>query len=118
MKKIISLLISGMMLFAGCGKAPGNSVQTEPETAAPAAEPSSSPQTEETPAQAVIEDPATVFFTTDISPEGLVKIYEALNWQPEGKVGVKLSTGEPPASNYLRPELIKDLVEKHSQGIQ
>ena len=112
MKKIIPLLISGMMLFAGCGKAYGNSVQTEPEPAAPAAEPSSSPQAEEKPAQAVIEDPATVFFTADISPEGLVKIYEALNWQPQGKVGVKLSTGEPPASNYLRPELIKDLVEK------
>lgn len=28
-----------------------------------------------------------------------------------GKVAVKLSTGEPPASNYLRPELIKDLVQ-------
>ena len=53
-----------------------------------------------------------VYFTDDISPEGLVKIYEALNWQPVGPVAVKLSTGEPPASNYLRPELIADLVKK------
>ena len=52
-----------------------------------------------------------VYFTADISPEGLLAAYEALGWEPEGKVAVKLSTGEPPASNYLRPELIKDLVQ-------
>ncbi|WP_367401711.1 DUF362 domain-containing protein [Lacrimispora indolis] len=40
-----------------------------------------------------------------------MKVYEQLNWTPEGKVAVKLSTGEPPASNYLEPELIKDLVQ-------
>ena len=47
-----------------------------------------------------------VYFTDDISPEGLVAVYEALNWKPTGPVAVKLSTGEPPYSNYLRPELI------------
>ena len=51
-----------------------------------------------------------VYFTDDISPEGLVAVYEALNWKPAGPVAVKLSTGEPPESNYLRPELIADLV--------
>lgn len=56
------------------------------------------------------EDPV-VYFTSDISAEGLVRIYEALNWAPTGKVAVKISTGEPPASNYLRPELIGDLVK-------
>lgn len=54
---------------------------------------------------------SVVYFTSDISPEGLMKVYERLNWTPEGKVAVKLSTGEPPASNYLEPELIKDLVQ-------
>ncbi len=53
-----------------------------------------------------------VYFTSDISAEGLVKIYDTLGWSPEGKVAVKISTGEPPASNYLRPELIGDLVKK------
>ena len=53
-----------------------------------------------------------VYFTDDISPEGLVAVFEALNWKPVGPVAVKLSTGEPPASNYLRPELIADLVHK------
>ena len=37
---------------------------------------------------------------------------KALNWTPTGNVAVKLSTGEPPASNYLRPELIKDVVDE------
>lgn len=53
-----------------------------------------------------------VYMTTDISPEGLGKVYDALNWTPSGNVAVKLSTGEPPNSNYLRPELIRDLVEQ------
>ncbi|MCM1025467.1 MAG: DUF362 domain-containing protein, partial [Roseburia sp.] len=52
-----------------------------------------------------------VYFTSDISPEGMTAVYEALGWTPTGNVAVKLSTGEPPASNYLRPELIKDLVQ-------
>ena len=55
---------------------------------------------------------ATVYFTSDISAEGLVRIYEALGWTPSGKTAVKISNGEPPASNYLRPELIGDLVQK------
>ena len=52
-----------------------------------------------------------VHFTSDISAEGLVKVYQQLGWQPTGRVAVKISTGEPPASNYLRPELIGDLVQ-------
>lgn len=54
---------------------------------------------------------STVYMTTDISSEGMIAVYNSLGWTPEGKVGVKLSTGEPPASNYLDPELIKELVQ-------
>ena len=59
----------------------------------------------------VAESVPVVYMTTDISPEGLMAVYEALGWTPEGTVAVKLSTGEPPSSNYLRPELIADLVK-------
>ena len=64
------------------------------------------------PASACADEPEkpVVYFTDDISPEGLVAVFEALNWKPTGPVAVKLSTGEPPDSNYLRPELIVDLV--------
>ena len=51
-----------------------------------------------------------VYFTREITPESLVKIYEALGKKLTGKVGVKISTGEPGGHNYLKPELIKDLV--------
>ena len=54
----------------------------------------------------------TVYYRSEISPEALNQTYEALGFTPTGKVAVKLSTGEPPASNYLDPELIKDLVKK------
>ena len=55
--------------------------------------------------------PAAVYFISDISPESLVKAYQALNVKLPGKVGVKLSTGESERSNYLRPALIGDLVQ-------
>ncbi len=58
------------------------------------------------------ENVPVVYFTRDISPEGLVKVYKAMGWKPTGKVGVKMSTGEPPASNYLRPELVKNLIQE------
>lgn len=57
-------------------------------------------------------DAPTVYYTSDITPESLIGIYEALGFTPTGKVAVKMSTGEPPASNYLRPELIGDLVRQ------
>lgn len=53
-----------------------------------------------------------VYFTKSITPESLVKIYEALNLPLTGKVAVKISTGEAGNTNYLQPALIKQLVEK------
>lgn len=49
--------------------------------------------------------------TTDISPEGIKKVYEALGRNLTGNVAVKLSTGEAGGSYYLSPDLIKDLVQ-------
>lgn len=53
-----------------------------------------------------------VYFTKEISAESLIKIYEALNVDLKGKIGVKISTGEPGGHNFLNPLLIKDLVNK------
>lgn len=50
-----------------------------------------------------------VYFTKEITPESLVKIYEALGKKLGGKVAVKISTGEPGGHNYLKPELIGKL---------
>ena len=58
-------------------------------------------------------DVADVFFTKDITPAGIMKVYEALGRKADGEnVAVKISTGEPPSSNYLRPELIGELVRR------
>lgn len=53
-----------------------------------------------------------VFVTREITPESLVRIYEALGVSPEGRVAVKISTGESEKTGYLRPAFIKPLVDK------
>lgn len=52
----------------------------------------------------------TVYMTTEITPEGLVRVFDALGIKPHGNVAVKISTGEPGGKNYLKPELIGELV--------
>lgn len=54
----------------------------------------------------------TVYYIKDITPENLVRIYEALGLKAEGKVAVKISTGESKKSNQLAPALIAPLVNK------
>lgn len=53
-----------------------------------------------------------VYMIKEISPESLLRIYEALGREATGKVAVKISTGEPGGNNYLKPALIGDLVKK------
>lgn len=53
-----------------------------------------------------------VYFIEEITPENLVRIYEALGRKAEGRVAVKVSTGEPGGHNFLQPTLIVDLVHK------
>ncbi|MBR4611544.1 MAG: DUF362 domain-containing protein, partial [Kiritimatiellae bacterium] len=59
-----------------------------------------------------VKEPATVYFTHDISPDGLAKAYKALGRPLEGKkVAVKISTGEAGNDHYLKPALIGPLVQ-------
>jgi len=53
-----------------------------------------------------------VYFTKEITPEALIKIYEALGKEAKGRVAVKISTGEAGGHNYLKPTLIRQLVDK------
>lgn len=53
-----------------------------------------------------------VYFIREITPRNMVRIYEALERPATGKVAVKLSTGEPGGHNFLKPELIKEVVTK------
>ena len=128
MKKSIVLLflISLGLILCACGekKSETVSVSAAPETAVPqetavtqepantnSAETAAETTAPKTDAAQTEEAAPIVYFTSDISPEGLQSVYSALNWAPSGKLAVKVSTGEPPASNYLRADLIGPLVQ-------
>ena len=53
-----------------------------------------------------------VYFTKEITPESVVKMYETLGVNLPGKVAVKLHSGEQGNQNYIRPEFVKAIVEK------
>ena len=53
-----------------------------------------------------------VYFTKEITPKALVKIYKAVGHEASGRVAVKISTGEDGGNNYLKPTLIRKLVEE------
>ena len=57
-------------------------------------------------------DKAKVYFTKEITPESLQKIYDALGVELKGKIGVKVSTGEDGAKGYLKADLIGPFVKK------
>ena len=53
-----------------------------------------------------------VYFTKEITPESLIRIYEKLWVELKWKVWVKVSTGERGAKGYLKADLIKPLVDE------
>lgn len=58
---------------------------------------------------------AKVFFIKDITPENIVKIYDALQIELPGKVAVKLHSGEEGNQNYMKPEFVKPMIDR-AQG--
>jgi uncharacterized Fe-S center protein len=52
-----------------------------------------------------------VYFTKEITPESLIKIYEKLGVKLSGNIGIKVSTGEKGSKGYLKKELIKPFVD-------
>ena len=52
-----------------------------------------------------------VYFTKEITPDNLIKIYDKLGIELKGNVAVKLHSGEKGNKNYLKPEFVKPLVD-------
>ena len=88
MKKQVIITLMSIITLAGCANKPAG----EPQTTG--------------------NDKPVVYMTQEISPAALVRIYEALGRPAEGRVAVKISTGEAGGHNYLKPELIRQLVNQ------
>ena len=52
---------------------------------------------------------APVYFTEELTPDGLVRIYEQLKERIAGRVAIKLHTGEPNGPNILPREMVRAL---------
>lgn len=87
--RLFALLTAGALMCGACGNKTAKAEETE-----------------------VDSTKTTVFLTKEISPEALVKIYKALGRKATGRVAVKISTGESGNPNYLKPELIKLLMDE------
>lgn len=57
-----------------------------------------------------------VYFTRDLSPEGLRKIYSRINAKLTGHVAIKLHTGEPHGPNIIPREWVKTLIDHDLTG--
>ena len=54
---------------------------------------------------------AKVYFTKDIKPENIVKLFKMLGKDLTGKVAIKVHSGEEGNQNYLKPEFMKPMVD-------
>lgn len=86
-RKSITLMLATSLLLCGC-----HSNQKE------------APQPEQL-------EGAAVYMTSQITPEALISIYKALGVEAQGRVAVKISTGEAGGHHYLKPELIGPFVQ-------
>jgi len=82
-----------------------SSLPDEPE------KPAEPENTEQQESPVIPDGPPVVYMTSDVSPAGLIAVYEALGREAAGSVAVKINTGEPGAKYFLSPDLIKDFVQ-------
>lgn len=52
-----------------------------------------------------------VYFSKEITPEKVVEIFKKLNVELNGKVAVKLHSGEKGNQNYIRPEFVRPIID-------
>ena len=58
---------------------------------------------------------AKVYFTKEITPQAVVRMYEAMGVKRPGRVAVKLHSGEVGNQNFLRPDFLAPMVA-HVEG--
>ncbi len=95
------LFIISVMIFAAVNVSAGASKAMAADSSEIAAVSKQAPQ----------KELPVVYMTAEITPESLVSIFNKMGRKLPGRVGVKISTGEPGGHNFLAPALIKDLVK-------
>lgn len=60
-------------------------------------------------------DKSKVYFTKEITKEAMIKMYDTLGIKLEGKVAVKLHSGEVGNQNFLRPDFMAPIIN-HVKG--
>ena len=102
-----------LMTFLGCGIMPGCGMAQENKSGLEQQAPTPGkdgnkyvPYGERTGNESI------VYFTRNLSPEGLIKAYEQVNANINGRTGVKLHTGEQHGPNIIPPAWVKALMQK------
>lgn len=57
------------------------------------------------------KEKAVVYFTKEITPQAMIRLYEAMGVKLPGKVAVKLHSGEVGNQNFLRPDFMKPMID-------
>ncbi|MEZ5334999.1 MAG: DUF362 domain-containing protein [Methanolobus sp.] len=112
MKKHITILLVSILMFSFIAGCITDDNAAEMDTGTVEANNGSEEDTQMTPFfNSTTDEVPKVYMTTDISPEGLMAVYEAMDRELTGNVAVKISSGEPGGEYYLHPGLIGELVQ-------
>lgn len=57
-----------------------------------------------------------VYFTNEIAPDTMIKMYDLLGVRPSGKIAVKLHSGEVGNQNFVRPDFLQPIID-YVQGV-
>lgn len=109
MRSSILILSAFSMALAACG---GNAQQAETNDSVNSKPVPGTDGDKYVPMDQRTGDTAIVYFTRDLSANGLIKAYEQVNGNITGKVGVKLHTGEKNGPNIIPSEWVKALMKK------
>ena len=102
--KSVCAAFLGSFLSIGCGHAQTSSNETTPTPGKDG--------NKYVPYEQRTGNESIVYFTRNLSAEGLIKAYEQVSGNIKGRIGVKLHTGEQHGPNIIPHEWVKELIRK------
>ena len=105
--KPILVAFIGCGMFPSCGMAQGNNAGQAQQKPVPGAD-----GNKYVPYEQRTGNESIVYFTRNLTPEGLIKAYEQVNANITGRTGVKLHTGEQNGPNIIPAAWVKALMQK------